>query len=194
MLAEGKGERQSAPHLLRRILHEQLEEYEISVSGRARTTSGKGDLAKNIAQIVREMGYETECQGILVLIDSDRDCPVTLAKQLASKAVKVSTVPVVVVCAVREFENWFVCSFERICEKPAEMAPGRPCEAEDAKWFLKQCRRGGYLPTLHQLELVHKISFDLALARSPSLERMVRAARELVTAIRTHELIATPNS
>ena len=108
VLAEGKGDREAGPALIRNILLNHLNEYYILVQSKARSTAGKGDLIKDFENLLRFLFRRADCEGILVLVDSDNDCAEDLAKQLASRAKAISPVSVAVVCAVEEFENWFL--------------------------------------------------------------------------------------
>ena len=189
ILTEGKGERTAGPQLVRRILHQRLSEYEIQLSSRALATRGKGELLKDFEKLLRHL-FRGNCDGVLVLVDSDRDCATDLATDLAARAETVALGPVAVVCPVREFENWFLCSAESIC--PSSTASANCEDLSDAKGWLEDCLQEGYRSTLDQERLVWKINFDLALPRSRSLTRMVNAIVQLRDAIHCKTPIYTP--
>ena len=53
------------------------------------------------------------CTAILVLLDADKDCPRELGIELARRACAAAIgLPVAVVCAKREYENWFLATDE----------------------------------------------------------------------------------
>lgn len=190
VLAEGKGEREAGPQLVRHILQDRLGEYHIMVNSKAVATAGKGDLIKRFDQLLRLVSGRDRCDGILALVDSDDDCAESLAKELASRAQAISAISVVVVCPVEEFENWFVCSAESICS--TEPIPSDCERFNNPKGWLATCLPGGYRPTLDQARLVWNIDFDLALPRSRSLRRMVNAITQLVDSIRHDVPVFTP--
>ena len=191
LLVEGKGDRKAGPQLVRRLLHSpDIFEFGIEVGSEATATQGKGDLRRWFEGHLRLLCGNNHCQGIVVLVNSDNDPPCKLARDLAIRAQSVSSVPVVVVCPVEEFENWFVCSIESICQdRTVEI----DCEhVDNPKKLLDECLPGGYRSTLDQSDLVWKIDLDRAFQRSPSLVRLRIALKELVTAIQSGQTIFTP--
>ena len=190
ILTEGKGERKSGPQLVRRILYYLLSEYEIQPTSKALAARGKGDLIKDFENLLRLSFRRDDCEGVLVIVDSDDCCAERLAKDLAARAKAIALGPVAVVCPVEEFENWFICSAESIC--PSSAMPADCEHYGNPKGWLNECLQGGYRSTLHQAQLVWKIDFELALPRSRSLRRMVNAISQLSGAIRSRKLIFTP--
>ncbi len=190
ILAEGKGEREAGPQLVRRILQDRLGEYYILADSKPVVTRGKGELIKRFEAHLSLLAGRPECEGILVLVDSDSDCAEELAKVLASRAEGTSPRSVVVVCPVQEFENWFVCSAESICS--SAVIPSDCERVTDPKGWLEDCLPGGYRPTLDQARLVWRIDFDLALPRSRSLRRVVNAITQLVDSIHAGAPVFTP--
>jgi hypothetical protein len=192
LLVEGKGDREAGPQLIRRLLHEHLQEYEIQVESRATATSGKGDLKRWYEDHLRLLSGNQRCQGIVVIVDSDHELPCELARELATRAQGVASVPVVVTCPVEEFENWFVCIIESICQDRVGIAD---CEhVYDAKKILDECLPNGYTSTLDQAGLVWKIDLDLAMGRSRSFNRLIHAVEELVQAVHSGSIIFTPST
>ena len=190
VLAEGKGDREAGPQLARRILQDRLLEYRIQMYSKAMATRGKGELLKNFEDLLRLLSKRDDCEAVLVLVDSDNDCAPILAKELSERAKAISPMPVAIVCPVKEFENWFLCSAESICQSSA--IPSDCDRHSDAKGWLNKCLPGGYRSTLHQSGLVWKIDLERALPRSRSLRRMVSAIEQLVEAIHRRQVIFTP--
>jgi uncharacterized protein DUF4276 len=55
------------------------------------------------------------CHGILILFDSDRDCPLHLAPRIQTwAAAEAGPIPCEVVLAHREYESWFLASLESL--------------------------------------------------------------------------------
>ena len=90
VLAEGKGETEAGPSLIRRILEYQLGEFYIQPSGRSTVTPGKGYLVKNFEALISLVTKRAACDGVLVLVDSDEECAAELARALATRAAAIS--------------------------------------------------------------------------------------------------------
>ena len=106
-IVEGPGDRDAVPALLRRILWERLDRYDIDVS-KTKVANGKPNLIKRLEDYV---GYALieGCTAILILLDADTDCPVQLARELAERAATLNLrVPLAVACAKHEYEAWFI--------------------------------------------------------------------------------------
>ena len=111
-IVEGEGEVSAVPILLRRILHEQGDHYGVDVL-KPINARGKDGLIKRLEDNVGYAIEDDRCAAILVLLDADRDCPVELGTELARRASSMNLhVPTAVVCAKREYENWFLASDE----------------------------------------------------------------------------------
>ena len=111
-IVEGEGEVSAVPILLRRILHEQGDHYGVDVL-KPINARGKDDLIKRLEDNVGYAIEDDRCAAILVLLDADRDCPVELSTELARRVNSMNLhVPTAVVCAKREYENWFLASDE----------------------------------------------------------------------------------
>jgi len=103
-IVEGHAEVESVPVLLRRIFA-QLGVSDIQVARPFRVKRNRvvkpGELERAISQTIRD---RAEIGGIMVLIDSDDDCPAELGLQLLERAKNTTHIPVSVVLAHREFE------------------------------------------------------------------------------------------
>ena len=191
ILAEGDGEELAGPALVRNILSYHLGENYILVHNRAGIARGKGALKKKFEGHLSLQFKRDGCEGVLVLVDSDDECAEELAKMLAARAREISPVPVAVVCPVREFESWFLCSAESIC--PCAPIPSDCEHHENPKdWLKTHLPDGSYRTTLDQADLAGKINLDLALPRSRSLNRMVNGIAQLVDSIHDGTPVFTP--
>jgi hypothetical protein len=118
---------------------------------------------------------------VLIVIDSDDDCPKELAPVLLSRATATANGrwPVGVVLAKSEFESWFIAAAESIAGHsglaPDLCAPADPESIRDAKGWLQKAMPPGrkYSETVDQASLAAK--FDLNVARrAPSFDKMYR--------------------
>jgi len=175
-IVEGHGEVGAVPVLLRRL---------------ASAMHGQVTVARPIRQsrgaLVKENGLRLAVQiaakqtavgdGILILLDADRDCPAQLGPKLLAWAhAERSDRKLSVMLAKTEFEAWFACAAESLVVKgklPAGTTPPVDPEAiRDAKGWIAS-RRGTYSETIDQPAFASL--FDLAAARAcPSFDKLWR--------------------
>jgi hypothetical protein len=124
---------------------------------------------------------------VLVLVDSDDDCPAELGPGLLERARKArSDVPIGMVLAKREFEAWFLASAESLRGKRGLAqdltAPSDPETVRDAKGWLSDRMTTGrrYRETLDQPAL--SADFDFVQARAAdSFDKCYREIAQLLT-------------
>lgn len=115
---------------------------------------------------------------LLVLLDSEDDCPAELGPQLAREVARVAgDVPPFIALAHREYESWFVAAAESLRGVGGMarnvVAPVDPERPRDAKGWLSQHMAHRYDPVQHQLAFT--LRFDLQAARRvPSFDRLYR--------------------
>ena len=203
-IVEGPGERRAFPGLVRRILHERLSRFDVSIM-QAKVANGKPSLLKNIEQWLRYARLE-HADAILVLIDADEECPYEKAGCIARRASTLNLdVPVSVVYAKAEYETWFICSLS--CDKGGPIRErldihqsiNMPKDVEDirgAKEWLnsKMPRDRAYQATADQEPLTYHIDLDLTHRRSRSFRRLCHAVEELVWALDNCVTIVTPGT
>jgi len=148
---------------------------------------------------LRAAEEENNILGILILIDADDDCSVTLANEIVQLVNQIGArYSVVVVVANREYEAWFLASLETVRGSeniPADSVFSGEIEGKsDVKgWLTKQMPKGkAYKENTHQVILTQKIDVDLALANSRSFRRLVHAIELLVDAADTGEAAISP--
>lgn len=131
-----------------------------------------------------------DCAALLVLLDMDDECPKTQAFSLTKRVAIMEPLPfsVVVVCARREFESWFLASLESIHE--GEHYDHDPEEIRDAKGWLR--KKFGYKPTRHQARYTQNIDPGAAYIKSRSFRRLYHAFEEIVNAATEGKCIITP--
>jgi hypothetical protein len=193
-VVEGHGEVGSVPQLVRRIAHEIDPSLVVLVPHPIRVTKSKllkpGELEKAADFAALKAGAHG---GILVLLDSDDDCPAELGPELLARVRSArADIPSAVVLAKREFESWFLASAESLrgCRGlPADLQPppGQPEEIAGAKeWLSSRIPGGAYASTVDQASLTS--SFDLALARrAASFDKCYRKVARLLETLRLRE-------
>ena len=144
-------------------------------------------------KLERAIRYHTQfpdCAALVVLLDMEDECPAEKARELTSRIRSLGSLPfsVVVVCAKREYEAWFLASLESIHDSRFE---GDPESVRDAKGWL---RRGyGYRPTRDQASYTSRIDIGIAARRSRSFARMMHALAQIAAANMEGRVIVTPD-
>jgi hypothetical protein len=131
-----------------------------------------------------------DCAAILVLFDLEDDCPREVAPQVTEQIRTRGPWPfsIVVVCAYREYESWFLASLETIHDE--ERYHGDPEAPRDAKGWLE--REFGYKETRDQAAYTWNLDIERAAERSRSFQRLRHAFEQLATACKTRNSIVTP--
>ena len=202
-IVEGAGDVGAVPILLRKILSERHNRYDIQV-GQPKNGGGRPGLMNRLEKFIEHSLRTPGCSAILVLVDADTTCPVELARTLTKNCAERSpNVPVAVVCANRAYENWFLASIGSVKAQPGESKgiinagadfEGNPDEVPDAKrqlraWMLQGTR---YRESEHQAPLSERINIETAARVSRSFRRLCDAVAELVTAIDSGFNTVTP--
>lgn len=202
-IVEGPGDRDASPVLLRRTLFERLARYDITVA-RPKKANGKQDLLRRLENFLRYSVMTPSCQGIIVLLDSDDECPRDEAMELAGRARAFNlTVPVAIVEAKRGYEAWIVASLgptsgdeirERLGLASAVAYDGDVEELSGAKaWLTRNMPSGrAYKETSDQPALSTFIDLDIARARSRSFRRLCHAVEQIVDQIDKGLTTVTP--
>lgn len=189
-IVEGHGEVQALPILLRRIANEVLAGAPVQVLQPIRipksTLVRPGELERAVELGAAKSGPSKR---LLILIDSDEDCPAELGPRLLDRArLARPDVRISVVLAKCEFESWFLAAAESISGQrglPSDLvAPAEPESIRAAKEWLS-ARMGpmrGYSETTDQPALA--AIFSLAAARSSdSFDKFYREAVRLTTPV-----------
>lgn len=124
---------------------------------------------------------------ILILLDSDDDCPAQLGPELLQRAIVArSDVPIAVVIAKCEFEAWFLSAAESLRGYRGLandlQSPADPEAVRGAKEWLSNRELSGhrYVPSLDQPALAAR--FDLETARrADSFDKFYREVVRLLT-------------
>ena len=188
-IVEGHGEVRAAPVLIRRIARGVGVQVDIPHPIRVPGSrlAQQGELERAIELAARMIGGRG---AILVLRDSEDDCPAELAPQLLARAARArGDLPVAVVLATREFEAWFLAAAESLRGRrglPQSLAaPPDPEAIRGAKEWLRSRMPAGrkYVETEDQAALTEILDLDLA-RRAPSFDKCYREITRLLTAPR----------
>ena len=202
-IVEGPGDKTSVPSLVRRILYERLERYDIVVS-QSKVAHTKSKLLVKLEKFL-EYALLENCAAILVILDADDQCPLEQTEDLVERATGLSlNVPVAIVYANSEYETWFICSLSQhtgegirshLGISPLVISPNDVESITSAKGWLTRNMPSGrrYKETVHQDPLTHHIDLDLTHSKSRSFRRLCHAIEEIVHAIDHCAPVVTPH-
>lgn len=181
---EGDGDQAAAPLLLRKLLNRaHRSDWHVPQPVRVGELP---KLRKVLPRRAAEVGIKARtnaCHALLVLLDLDnaQDCPVAEARVLAAElAAYQLPVPVAVVLARREYEEWLVASLPSIAPRtallPDNLCRDYPPESKrDVKGWLQAHMEVAYKPPTHQPEFTRLLD--------PALAAECRSFRRLETAL-----------
>lgn len=192
-VVEGHGEVESVPLLIRRIAHEFDPELQVMVPHPVRVTKSKllkpGELERATELAALKAGGRG---GVLILLDSDEDCPAQLGPELLGRVrLARADLPSSVVLAKREFESWFLASAESLRGNrglPEGLeSPEQPEEVAGAKeWLTNNMLGGTYASTVDQASLTNALDFTLA-RRAESFDKCYREILFLLETLRARD-------
>ncbi len=190
-IVEGISEVEAIPVLFRRILrHQNVQGVWIERPFRIKRYGVVRDreLERAITQAVRD---RTNVGGVIVVLDSDDDCPAQLGPALLARARTATDLPVAIVLAQKELECWFLGAKEslrgtrgiRLDSSP----PAEPESIRGAKERLSQnmIAHRRYLPVDDQAALAETMDLREAEARCPSFARLVQKLHLLTRTIQS---------
>lgn len=186
-IVEGHGEVEALPALLHRIAISVGVEGTLRVNPPIRVKPGSflHDHDYFRKRVALAGAKAAQAGGaVLILLDSEDDCPATLGPELLQRAKAVrGDVVVIVALAYREYETWFLTaarSLRGLRGLPHDLDPPPvPESTRDAKGWLGARMAFGYDPVIHQLEFSR--TFDLEEARAnPSFNRFYQHIRKLL--------------
>ena len=156
-LVEGEGDEKAVPSLIHKVLSDnnRWDWY----AGPPIKVRSLGALRKRLRLHFSRAAQRKNCEAMLVLLDSDDDCPKEEAKKLAAEIRSLNLAqPVAIVFAHREYEAWFLASLPTIAGhhnlSPDVVYEGDVEAKRDVKgWFKKQMSRDRYNPSSHQKKL-----------------------------------------
>ena len=186
-MVEGHGDVEAVPILVQRIAQQTVPPVVVQVSAPLRTPKSRlvkpDELERAVEFAARRVAGTG---GVLVVVDSDDDCPAEVGPNLLARAAKVRIgFPVAVVLAKCEFETWFIAAAESLAGRiglPADLQPPHnPETIRGAKEWLTERMHGSrsYSPTLDQPVLAQHFDLDSAL-RSDSFAKLRREVERLL--------------
>jgi Domain of unknown function (DUF4276) len=190
-VVEGHGEVESVPALIRRIAQQLDPGLVLVIPHPVRVTKSKLLKPTELERAVELAALNAGGNGgLLILLDSDEDCPAQLGPELLGRVRSARTnLPSAVVLAKREFESWFLASAESLrghrgLRKDLN-SPEHPEEIPGAKeWLCDHTVTGTYASTVDQASLTYAL--DLALARrAPSFDKCYREISLLLETLRS---------
>lgn len=195
-IAEGYGDAEAVPLLLRRIVSERLDAAHVEVTKpirhpRNRLLQGPDHRPiRSAIELAARIGGPGS--GLLVLMDGDDDCPRHLAKRVWQIAQEVRPdIPCRVVFAMREYEAWFLAAAPSLrahrrvrddASPPVDPEAIRDAKGHFQKSILKPSER--YSPSIDQVKFTATI--DLQEASS------CRSCRKLEKDLRTLIALTSP--
>ena len=176
-VVEGHGEIEALPVLLRRLLHH-AGVWTVDVGKPIRKDRSQLTTRGGIAEAVALARGKPGCGGILVLFDSDDDCPAERGPQVQAWATEASRgVPCGVCMAHREYEAWFLATVDSLREHRAMKVDASPHpnpeRMRDAKGELRERMLGAYKPTIHQAAFSEQLDLVAAFRRCRSFKKLV---------------------
>lgn len=193
VVVEGQGEEEALPVLLRRIAAEMdppvYLRHPIELVRRLRNKIVKPRELENAVELAaRNLGGRG---AILVLLDSDDDCPAELGPSLLKRAQGArKDLPVGVALANREFESWFVAAADSLrgqCGLGDDIsAPEDPEVLRNPKRWLTERMTGScsYSPTTDQATMAKTFDLTLCRQRSGSFDKLHREVAGLLEDLR----------
>ena len=169
-IVEGHSEVEAVPILIRRIAENLCPELGIDTPRPIRISRNKIVKADELERGVELAARNIRGQGaILIILDSDDDCPAQLGPELLCRALQVRRdLPIAVVLAKYEFESWFLAAAESLRGqrglKKNLQSPDNPEAIRGAKgWLNRQMESGEtYRETLDQPALTAHFDLDRA--------------------------------
>ncbi len=179
-IVEGDGEVSAVPVLLRR-LRDASGAYSLGVN--APIKQARSDLVREdgVRKAVRLALLQPDCAAILMMFDSDDDCPKEIAPLIQVWAQAESRpIPCFVVVPTREYESWFLATVESLrgvrgilADATSHAAPESPRgAAEELRKRMTPNR--SYSKRVDQPALTGRFDMATAYRRCRSVRRMVK--------------------
>ncbi len=191
-VVEGHGEVSAVPILLRRLALHFTPAVQLEIPHPIRMPRSSILREEELRRAVELAARQSGPGGaVLLMLDSDKDCPAELGPKLLERARRVRTDRrLLVVLPKREFETWFLAAAESLRGKrglKADLEP--PMNAESVagakEWLGRNMANGHYVETLDQPALA--AVFDLEQAKqAPSFARFCRVMADLFREAVTH--------
>jgi hypothetical protein len=187
-VVEGHGDVEAVPILLRRLQQAIRPDLLLNTGRPVRISRYKlvkeGELERAIRLAANKVGAP---RAVLVLVDSDDDCPAELGPQLRRRAEQIGLgIPIGVVLAKHEYEAWFLAAFRSLCGRRglASELPEVPDpeNVRGAKGLLNRhmTKDRAYSEPADQPALTARFDLHLARRRSDSFDKCWREVQRLL--------------
>lgn len=189
-IVEGYGDVSAIPELLRRLQFEYgLGAHGVQIARPVKCTRTQFNSEDQIRRVVRLAITDRDCIGLLLVLDSDDDCPKLHAPKITAWSNREArTTPCEVVMANREYEAWLLGSIESLRGHRGirlDAAPeDNPEEFRGAKERLETKMRPGfsYSETADQVALTCLADLHSVYERCRSFRRLVNGFQNLLRA------------
>lgn len=185
---EGHGEVEAVPVLLRRLQSE-LGEYGFQIARPIRRRRSELVTEEQVHRSVRLAMGTPQCAGILIIFDSDDDCPATIGPLIQQWAqTEAGDVLCQVVLAKREYEAWFIAAVESLRNsrgiKADAISHPAPEAVRDCKGALEERMIAGssYSPSVDQAAFTAMLDLRAAYQSCRSFRRVTTAFGRLAGA------------
>lgn len=187
-IVEGDGEVRAVPVLLRRIA-ETRGVYDLLVPPPIRVH--RDQFLRRPEEFERKLllaAAKAAGGMVMVLIDADDDCPVTLAKEIETRARPlIHGADLRVVVPNREYEAWLLATADSIAGRRGLRAdievPQQPDNIRNAKgWLSERIPGGRYHEVSDQPALTALIDVERAAERSRSFRKLVKTIEAVLAA------------
>ena len=186
-IVEGHGDVRAVPVLLRRLVGAANAWKEVRIDQAVRCSRGKLVKEVELKKRVRLASRRKDCGAILIIFDSDDDCPVELAAQVREWAVAEAGPVCEVVLAKREYEAWFLAAIESLRTHPSVRADARshpdPEAPRGAKDKLEAMMHISYSETTHQPAFSKCFCMAAAYVRCRSFRKLISSFGRLMESL-----------
>ena len=187
------------PLLLRRILNEKNIHHvkiETPINAHSRDNIIKQD---GLERFVKVALKREKCDALLVVLDSEGECPAELGVWLANRLrARFPHIPSAVALANRCYESWLLASVETISGKRdlaefTEEIPDPESIPSPKRWLTDRMQgTRAYKETRDQVALTHFVDLHLVRNRSRSFRRLENALEQMLTSLQTRTVMITP--
>ena len=199
-IVEGHGEVSAVPVLLRRLIAES-QVWAVDIGRPIRRHRNNLVREAELEKTVELARRQLDCAAILILFDSDDDCPAELGPTLQECASRAGRdIPCQVLLAHREYEAWFLAAIESLQGQRGvredAVFPQHPERPRGAKGQLRaRMHQGrGYTETADQPAFSDLISLDAAYQRSRSFRKLVASFGTLLRELGEGSEVWPPSS
>ena len=189
-IVEGHGEIEAVPVLARRIFFEKLHIFDQEIAKPHRIPSSRicqfGNDLYNAILLGRGKVVESgNTGGVIILVDSDDDCPVQMQNRFNEFCVERNiNFPCAFVAANREFEVWFLCDASSLSGHPRVREDAQDVvDAEFIRGAKGHFERHILLPDATYSETIDQAKFCAAIDLD-EVESKSRSFRKLVSTLR----------